>query len=705
VTGTSYNDILAPAGQTSFYRVTAVDQNGLESAPGTTSAFRPEGSGAPNPPSNLVATPLSQTTINLTWNDNSSDETGFKIQRSTNGGGFVTIFTTGAGATNYTDASAQAGNTYTYQIVATNASGDSAPSNAQSVTTTTPAPAAPSNLVASQGPSGISLTWSDNSNNETGFVIERKLGAGGTYAVLTTTAAGATSFLDTSVTPGQTYFYRVSATNAGGNSSPSNESSAVAPQPSSFASGDIGNPTPAGSTTTIADGVDYDVAAGGTNIWDTSDQFRFVYKQYSGDFDVKVQIIGVNEPAAVNALVGLMARESLAANSANVFMRTYGQNGGTFKLGVRSTTGGTTTSNSGVGNGSYPNVWVRLARVGNTFTGYYSANGVNWTVVSTANVAMSANVFVGMAVTSRSTSNLATAQFRSFGNTSGVVNPPADPTNLHAMVISQTEVDLMWDDNSDDETGFRVERATGNGPFVPLATVGAGITGYSDTSVVANTTYTYRVFAINGSVDSTNPAVASPVTTPNNPSITVTSVDIGNPSPAGGLTVVTPDKDYDSSGAGANVWDTSDQFHFDYIQVTGDFDFRARIAGVTEAAGVNALVGLMARETLAANSKNVYARTYGQSGGTYKLGSRSTTGGTTTSNAGIGANSYPNSWIRLARVGDTFTGYFSTDGVSWTVISSATVSMSSTIYLGFAVASRAAGQLATAQFRDVSLTQ
>jgi regulation of enolase protein 1 (concanavalin A-like superfamily) len=472
-----------------------------------------------------------------------------------------------------------------------------------------------------------------------------------------------------------------------------------------MSSGDIGNPAPAGSTTTLNDGVDYDISAGGTNVWDTSDQFRFVYKQYTGDFDVKVQIIGVNEPASVNALVGLMARESLSANSANVYMRTYGQNGGTFKLGVRSSTGGNTTSNSGVGTGSYPNVWVRLARVGNTFTGYYSANGANWIVVSSANVAMSANVFVGMAVASRSSSNLATAQFRSFGNTSGVVNPPADPTNLVAQVISQMEIDLMWSDNSTDETGFRIERAVGNGPFVPLTTVGAGITGFSDTSVLANTTYTYRVFAVKSGVDSANPAVAAPVTTPNSPGITVTAVDIGNPSPAGGLTEVTPNKDYDSSGSGANVWDTSDQFHFDYLQVTGDFDFRARIGGVTEAAGVNALVGLMARESLAANSRNVYARTYGQSGGTYKLGSRSTTGGTTVSNSGVGANSYPNSWIRLTRVGNTFTGYFSADGASWTVISSVTVSMSSTIYLGFAVASRTAGQLATAQFRDTSLTQ
>ena len=67
-------------------------------------------------------------------------------------------------------------------------------------------------------------------------------------------------------------------------------------------------------------------------------------------------------------------------------------------------------------------------------------------------------------------------------------------------------------------------------------------------------------------------------------------------------------------------------------------------------------------------------------------------------------NSYPNSWIRLTRVGNMFTGYLSTDGTNWTVVSSVSMALPTTIYLGFAVASRAAGQLATAQFRDVSLS-
>src|SRR5205823_10880334 len=104
--------------------------------------------------------------------------------------------------------------------------------------------------------------------------------------------------------------------------------------------------------------------------------------------------------------------------------------------------------------GNYPNVWIRLQRAGNTFTGYFSTDGTTWTVVSTANVAMAANIYVGLAVCSRNSSNLATAQFRSFGDTF-TVQAPADPSNMVANVISQTRIDLNWNDNSNDETGFR----------------------------------------------------------------------------------------------------------------------------------------------------------------------------------------------------------------------------------------------------------
>ena len=71
----------------------------------------------------------------------------------------------------------------------------------------------------------INLLWTDNSSDETGFKIERKTGAGGTYAQIATVGASVTSYSNTGLTPGTTYFYRVRATNASGDSAYSNEAS------------------------------------------------------------------------------------------------------------------------------------------------------------------------------------------------------------------------------------------------------------------------------------------------------------------------------------------------------------------------------------------------------------------------------------------------------------------------------------------------
>src|SRR5262249_56411999 len=113
-------------------------------------------------------------------------------------------------------------------------------------------------------------------------------------ATIFTTNANAISYHDLNVTAGATYFYEIVATDGVNDSGASNEQSVTVqsqPQQGALTSADIGNPTPGGSTNTITDGSDYDVTAGGANIWGTSDQFRYVYKQVTGDFDVKVQII------------------------------------------------------------------------------------------------------------------------------------------------------------------------------------------------------------------------------------------------------------------------------------------------------------------------------------------------------------------------------------------------------------------------------
>jgi hypothetical protein len=93
----------------------------------------------PAAPSGLTATASGSSQVNLSWTDNSNNETGFKVQRATNSGFTVGLatFTVGAGATTYTNTGLTANTTYYYRVLATNSAGDSVPSNTGTVTTPT----------------------------------------------------------------------------------------------------------------------------------------------------------------------------------------------------------------------------------------------------------------------------------------------------------------------------------------------------------------------------------------------------------------------------------------------------------------------------------------------------------------------------------------------------------------------------------------
>jgi Alginate lyase/Fibronectin type III domain len=94
-------------------------------------------------------------------------------------------------------------------------------------------PAPPSSLTAariSTSTSTVNISWQDNSNNETGFKLERKKTWAGTYSQITgTIPANSTSFTDTGLIAGATYYYRILSYNPAGNSIYSNEDSVTTP--------------------------------------------------------------------------------------------------------------------------------------------------------------------------------------------------------------------------------------------------------------------------------------------------------------------------------------------------------------------------------------------------------------------------------------------------------------------------------------------
>lgn len=105
---------------------------------------------------------------------------------------------------------------------------------------------------------------------------------------------------------------------------------------------------------------------------------------------------------------------------------------------------------------------------------------------------------------------------------------PAAPSALSATTASSTQVNLAWTDNSGNEDGFRIERATGPGSFGEIATVGANVTSFADTGLTASTSYSYRVRAYNsgGSSAYSNTASATTSASGGGTGTTVTLVSV-----------------------------------------------------------------------------------------------------------------------------------------------------------------------------------
>jgi C1A family cysteine protease len=201
---------------------------------------------APAAPSNLSATAVSSSQINLSWIDNANNETGYKIERSLDGATWAQIATAAANATSYSDTGMAASTTFFYQVRATNSVGDSAYSNVASAQTQAPPtpPAIPTNLVASTVSSNqINLTWTD-SDTETSYSIERCTGVDCTgFVQIATVGANVTSYSNTGLTASTSYNYRLQATNDGGNSGYSNTATAVTAAPPAGAKLYLGSST------------------------------------------------------------------------------------------------------------------------------------------------------------------------------------------------------------------------------------------------------------------------------------------------------------------------------------------------------------------------------------------------------------------------------------------------------------------------------
>jgi regulation of enolase protein 1 (concanavalin A-like superfamily) len=167
---------------------------------------------------------------------------------------------------------------------------------------------------------------------------------------------------------------------------------------------DIGNPGTAG--TFSANGSTFTVGGSGSDIFGTVDQFNYAYQSATGDFTV-IARVDTQTNTDVWAKSGVMIRSTTADNAA--FAGVFATPGHGVAMIVRTADGGG-TADLGQAQQKVP-VWVKLQRSGNTFTGYASPDGVNWTLISTKDIGMTGTVTAGLAVTSKRESTLNISTF------------------------------------------------------------------------------------------------------------------------------------------------------------------------------------------------------------------------------------------------------------------------------------------------------
>jgi uncharacterized protein (DUF1800 family)/fibronectin type 3 domain-containing protein len=222
ITGTNYIDLGLNNGTTYFYKLTAANANGEGARSNEASAkpFSPELPAAPS----ISATP-GNAQVGLSWAA-VGGATSYNLYRATSSGGQSSTPTrTGLTGTSYTDPGLTNGTTYFYKLAAVNANGEGAKSNEANAKPVAPElPAAPS-LSATPGNAEVTLNWGAVAA-ATSYNLYRSTSSGGQGNSAYKTGLTGTTYKDTGLTNGTTYYYKLAAVNANGTGEKSNEANA-----------------------------------------------------------------------------------------------------------------------------------------------------------------------------------------------------------------------------------------------------------------------------------------------------------------------------------------------------------------------------------------------------------------------------------------------------------------------------------------------
>jgi len=447
----------------------------------------------------------------------------------------------------------------------------------------------------------------------------------------------------------------------------------------------------------VIDGDLITITAGGSDIWDASDGGYFLHRQLAGDGTIvaKVESMVVSDGVStINgwAKAGVMFRETLDANSKNVYMmQSASQN--IRAMQFRDTTGGSTANAEVAG---MPPAWVKLVRKGNVFYAYHSTDdGITWTLAGTHTTEMNSDVFLGLCVTSHDTAIPVDVMFSNVSITEGspaeilvkplicsfgqlavnsgissqrveVVNVGSQPLTLNSAIVAGAGFALV---------DVKVDGVT---TALPVTVNRLGAKVEAEVTFDATAAGSFNGTLTLGSDDPENPTVVVPLVAAVGSGVTppvgwLGAQNVGN---ANGNHVIDGGQVTISVGSG-DVWGTTVNFYYLYRQLKGDGVITAKVESIVATDGVSApaawaKVGVMFRESL--DGPSIFSsmiQTYSNGRG---MQGRDTTGGSAWGDSMTTGLTAPG-WVKLMRNGDVLTGYHSEDGATWTTFGSHTTPM------------------------------
>lgn len=454
----------------------------------------------PRPPqqpgaTNVSATALGATSVRLSWTDNATDETGFRIDRSNDGGAtWSQAATVGAGVTSYTNYSLQPATAYAYRVRSYDDFGSSIWSNVATVSTLAP-PAAPGALtVAMAGVTSARLDWTDNSTSEQGFKVEKSTD-GVNFAVSTYAGANAVTATVSALNPATTYWFRVFGYDGSVEGARSNTVQATTldlpAAPSNLA---VSATTTTSVSLTWVDnspseqGFKVERSADGGATWSQAAQlsantvawtnsnlqpgtgYWFRVRGYSG-------VLNGEASAAVSAQTlpppsppTNLTATPLSATSVRLDWPDTSSYEQGFKV-ERSADGGAT--------------WTQ-----------FSTTAANATT-ATANSLAPSTVY---AFRVRAYQGLINGDYSATVSARTLDAPPA-PVNLAAAPVSTTSIALTWTNTAPSQTYVKIERSSDGVTFSQVSLVSGSATSWTNNGLQAGTQYFFRVRATAGALD------------------------------------------------------------------------------------------------------------------------------------------------------------------------------------------------------------